>query len=144
MGGSSERGGVNYWLHLTVQQQQRGPQLSTPTMEGVSERGGVNHRRLTDQQQQQRTQPSASPQATHAFDIYLECVVAGQWARFSVEQRPDGEYISLFSRPPAAAAARCLRKPSRPPNMKRAEKQKRWRENCSSKHAADTPNQQQQ
>ena len=99
MGGSSERGGVNYRHHLTVQQQ-RGPQLSNPTMEGVSERGGVNHRRLTDQQQQQGTQPSASPQATHAFDLYLECVVAGQWARFSVEQRPDGEYtqyISLFT-----------------------------------------------
>ena len=48
--------------------------------------------------------------------------------------------------PPAAgaAAARNLSKPSRPHNKRRAEKQRRWRENCSSKRTAATPSQQYQ
>ena len=32
-------------------------------------------------------------------------MLAGQWARFTVEQRLEDEVISFYSQPPAAAAA---------------------------------------
>jgi len=49
--------------------------------------------------------PQLSPRSTHALELYRECVVAGQWARLTLEQRPGGEYITLRSSPPAAAHA---------------------------------------
>ena len=88
-----------------------------------AERGGVHHPTLADQQQQQSLQQAQhqqqqhqqqqpelqpqqqqqwgpSPRAMHALDLYRACLVAGQNARFVVEQRPEGEYFSLTSRPP--------------------------------------------
>ena len=31
--------------------------------------------------------------ATYAFDLYQTCVLAGQWARITVEQRLEGEVL---------------------------------------------------
>ena len=83
--------------------------------------------------------------ATYAFDLNQKCVLAGQWARITVEQRLEGEVISLVSRPQAAAAAKGQRrKPSREPNKKRIEKERMRRENCSSKRTANKSKQQPQ
>ena len=76
--------------------------------------------------------PAVSPRAGHAFELYSECVRAGQWASFSVVQRQDGEYITLRSRPltsvvPAAAVGAKFRS-GRKPNLRRKEKMsERWR-----------------
>ena len=83
-----------------------------------AERGWVNHLTLSDQQQRQQSQKQQqsqqqqqpqqqqqqqwgpSPRAMHAFDLYRACLAAGQQARFTVQQRPGGEYIYLSSSPP--------------------------------------------
>ena len=110
-------------------------ELDPQPWRGVLRERGVNHRPMTDQQQPQwGPPPSVSPRATYAFDLYQKCVLAGQWARITVEQRLDGEIISLFSRPQATAAKGQRKKPFRQPNKKRMEKERRWRENRSSKH----------
>ena len=107
MGSSAERGGEE-----SADQQPWGP------------RGGFSHHRQTTQQQQQQlsgTHTAASPRAGHAFKLYSECVLAGQWVRLTVQQRQDGEYVTLVSRPLAAAAtaaaARSQRKSVRKPNL---------------------------
>jgi len=48
---------------------------------------------------------AVSIRARHAFDLYQECVQAGQWARLVLEQKQGGEHISFSRRPPAAAAS---------------------------------------
>ena len=87
------------------------------------------------QQQQQQQAPARSPteQARLAISLYRQCVAAGQWARISLEQRPDGEHISFFSRPSAAVstAARVQEEVEshrrrRRPNQKRRLKKKLW------------------
>ena len=92
-------------------------------------------------QQQQQGQPSVgpatSPSANRAYKLYSEFVRAGQWARFTVEQRRDGEYITLLSRPMATAAtaavARAKRKGGGKPNLRRKEKISEWRRNHQTK-----------
>ena len=89
---------------------------------------------MTITQQQQRT-PAMTPTdvARQAYSLYRQCVAAGQWARFSVENRPDGQHISFFSRPlvaaPAAARAEKGKQPARRrrrPNQKRTQQKKLW------------------
>ena len=116
-----------------------------------TERGGVYHPTLADQQQQQQQpqpqqQPqqqwSPSPRAMLALELYRACVAAGQKVRFMVEQRPEGEYFTLSSRPPppaspaTQAAAAGVRRPRRKPNKRRAEKQQIRRESRRSTTAA--------
>ena len=83
--------------------------------------------------QQQTPARSPTEQARLANCLYRQCVAAGQWAKISIEQRPDGEHISFFSRPSAAAstAARAQekvgpRRRRRRPNQKRRLKKKLW------------------
>ena len=87
------------------------------------------------QRQQQQQTPARSPteQARLANCLYRQCVAAGLWAKISVEQRPDGEHISFFSRPSAVAstAARAQeevgpRRRRRRPNQKHRLKKKLW------------------
>ena len=116
--------------------------VSTPNMGLSADRGG-SHLTLADQQQQQKQQQSQqqqqqqwgpSPRAMHALDLYRACLAAGQLARFTVVQRPEGEYFTLSSRPPPPAAAATPvavaggKRPGRKPNKKRAEKQRARRE----------------
>ena len=71
--------------------------------------------------------PTVSILAHHAFNLYRECVGAGQWARVVIEQLPAGETISFFSRPMAAATAAATghkKHSKRQPNKKRLEKKK--------------------
>ena len=89
------------------------------------------------QQQQQTPARSLTEQARLANCLYRQCVAAGLWAKISVEQRPDGEHISFFSRPSAAAstAARAQeevgpRRRRRRPNQKRRLKKKLWMQSC--------------
>ena len=90
-------------------------------------------------QQQQQLQ-GFSPRATQALELYRVCVAAGQWVRFSVEQRGDGEIISFSSKPPAAAAttaaANGAKKRRKKMNKRRAERQRKWWESRSSSLAA--------
>jgi len=65
--------------------------------------------------------------------------MAGKWAKFSTEQRPNGETITFFSRPPAAAKGR--QKKPRPPNKQRLEKDRSWRESRSSTSASNSQQQ---
>ena len=145
--------------------QRHAPPVFVPTiMWRGAERGGVHHPTLADQQQQQSLQQAQhqqqqqqqqqpqlqpqqqqqwgpSPRAMHALDLYLACLAAGQNARFLVEQRPEGEYFSLTSRPPPTAAATTAaaagkRRPGMKPNKKRAEKQCTRRESRRSTTAA--------
>ena len=90
---------------------------------------------VKQRQQQQQQTPARSPteQARLANCLYRQCIAAGLWAKISVEQRPDGEHISFFSRPSAAAstAARAQeevgpRRRRRRPNQKRRLKKKLW------------------
>ena len=75
--------------------------------------------------------------------------MAGQWARISIEQRPDGEHISLFCRPASAAAAGTAAAASRgkkrrkQPNQRRAAKQQLWRDKHSRRRDTATSQQQQ-
>ena len=108
-----------------------------------TERGGVYHPTLADQQQQQpQQQCSPSPRAMHALELYRACAAAGQKVRFTVEQRPEGEYFTLSSRPPppasqaTQAAAAGVRRPRRKPNKRRAEKLQNRRESRRSTTAA--------
>ena len=124
-----------------------------PRIMGVgTERGGVNSPSWADQQQQQQQPPQQqqqhqlpwgpSPRAMHAWEVYRACVAAGQQARFTVEQRPEGEFFSLSSRPfPPAATATSVaaaggRRYSRKPNQKRAERLRARRESRRSITAA--------
>ena len=104
------------------------------------------------QQQQQRTPASphtVSLGAGHAFSLYCESVAAGQWARLTIEQRPEGETFHVYSRSwaaaPAAARARTNEKKARRrPNKKRLAAKQLWRESRGSGPAAAVPRQQQQ
>ena len=108
-----------------------GPPSAHPSAQA---RGGGCGMTVKQRQQQQQT-PARSPteQARLANCLYRQCVAAGLWAKISVEQRPDGEHISFFSRPSAAAstAARAQeevgpRRRRRRPNQKRRLKKKLW------------------
>ena len=44
-----------------------------------------------------------SPHAGRARELFSECVRAGQWVRFTDEQRHDKEYITLLIIPMAVA-----------------------------------------
>ena len=82
---------------------------------------------MTTQQQQRISPTTVSTLAHHAFNLYRECVGAGQWARVVFEQRPEGEHITFFSRPPTAAAtaaAAAKGRRQRRPNKNRLEKLK--------------------
>ena len=127
----------------------RGPHAAPPP--APQARGGRSG--LTVMQQQQRTPaspPTISQRARHAFSIYCECVAAGQWARLTIKQRPEGETFHVSSRPLAAAppaaarAARSKEKKRRRPNMKRLAAKQLWRESRGSRAAAAAPRQQQQ
>ena len=106
---------------------------------------------MTALQQQQLTPspPTVSQRARHAFSIYCECVAAGQWARLSIEQRPEGEIFHVSSRPSAAAPAAARARPKekknrrRRPNKKRLAAKQLWRESRGSRPAAAVPGQQQ-
>ena len=95
---------------------------------------------LTDQQQQQ----GPSLRVTQALELYRACVAAGQWVRFSVEQRVEGEFISFVSKPPAAAAtaAAAATRKRKKMNKRRAERQRKWRETQGSSSAAARAQQQ--
>ena len=135
------------------------PVLHLPHMVWGTERGGAYHPTLADQQQQQppqqqqqqqppqqqeyQQQRGPSPRALQAFDLYRVCVAMGHMARFTVVQRPEGEFFTLSSRPPpphSAAAARG-RGPGRRPNKKRVDKQRARRERLSSMTAAQSQQQ---
>ena len=112
-----------------------GPPSAHPSAQA---RGGGCGMTVKQRQQQQQT-PARSPteQARLANCLYRQCVAAGLWAKISVEQRPDGEHISFFSRPSAAAstAARAQeevgpRRRRRRPNQKRRLKKKLWMQSC--------------
>ena len=126
-------------------------------------RAGASQHRLTHQQQQQQQQqkrlhpqqvqptgvPAGSPRARRIFELYSECVRAGQWASFSVVQRQDGEYITLRIRPltsvvPAAAVgAKC--RSGRKPNLRRKEMMlERWRSHKNKQRKSGTAVQPQQ
>ena len=81
-----------------------------------------------------------------SYNLYRECVVA----RISIEQRPDGEHISLFCRPASAAAAGTAAAASRgkkrrkQPNQRRAAKQQLWRDKRSRRWDTATSQHQQQ
>ena len=93
-------GGENLQRSLPGQQQkqqQSGPPHFTPPS---SRARGVQGGLTTQQQQQQQTShPTVSTLAHHAFNLYRECVGAGQWAKVVFEQRPEGEHITFFIRP---------------------------------------------
>ena len=78
---------------MTVSSSSRGGKLTplTPTLYltltagGHSkERGNTSHQRVAGQQQP-ATPTTVSPQASRAFELYKEYVLAGQWARFTIE-----------------------------------------------------------
>ena len=111
------------------------------------ERDGASLPYLTDQQQQQQQHRGYSPLFTQTLELYRASVAAGQRARFSVEQRAEGEYISFSCKPPAAAAtaaAAAKRKQKKKPNKRRVELQRIWQENRSSSTAAAAARAQQQ
>jgi hypothetical protein len=137
-------------VHPASSRHHPSPPPPITNMRGSLVRGAVNaQRRATSQQQQQsRTLPAPTPlasrvgggqvgltvsaRARHAFDLYSQCVVAGQWSKLVIEQRCDGEHISLHSRPMAAAASTAAspagrRRKKRKPNQKRLERQQRRR-----------------
>ena len=114
MGWCTERGPV---VNTLADQQQKQPSQQQPP-----------------QQQEYQQQRGPSPRALQAFDLYRVCVAMGHMARFTVVQRPEGEFFTLSSRPPpphSAAAARG-RGPGRRPNKKRVDKQRARRERLSS------------
>ena len=109
------------------------------------ERDGASLPYLTDQQQQQQQHRGYSPLFTQTLELYRACVAAGQRARFSVEQRAEGEYISFSCKPPAAAAtaaAAAKRKQKKKPNKRRVELQRIWQENRSGRRIAAAAQQQ--
>ena len=99
------------------------------------ERDCISPPNLTSQQHQQQ---GPSPRVTQALELYRVCVAAGQCVRFSVEQRAEGEFISLSSKPPAAAAiaAAVSKKQKKKQNKRRVELRRKWQENHSSSTAA--------
>ena len=112
-------------------------------------RGGRSGSVLQQQQRTPASPPTVSQRARHAFSLYCECVAAGQWARLTIEQRPEGETFHVSSRPwaaaPAAARARTKEKKARRrPNKKRLAAKQLWRESRGSGPAAAVPRQQQQ
>ena len=135
------RGAERGWVHhptLADQQQQSLQQAQHQQHQHQHQQHQQQQPQLQPQQQQQW---GPSPHAMHALDLYRACLAAGQNARFVVEQRPEGEYFSLTSRPPPTAAATTAaaagkRRPGRKPNKKRAEKQHTRRESRRSTTAA--------
>ena len=165
-----EGGGANtQWRAADQQQPGTQPTCSPPLLRGVGAVQGdrpaaasaatPHYRQVwqqqppggTQQQQQQQQCLGTCPTqlANHTFNLYRECVVAGQWARISIEQRPDGEHISLFCRPASAAAAGTAaaasrgKKRSKQPNQRRAAKQQLWRDKHSRRRDTATSQQQQ-
>ena len=120
------------------------PPLPPPptNMGWCDERDCVSPPNLTSQQHQQQ---GPSPRVTQALELYRVCVAAGQCVRFSVEQRAEGEFISLSSKPPAAAAiaAAVSKKQKKKQNKRRVELRRKWQENHSSSTAAAARAQQQ-
>ena len=130
------------------------PSLTTPTIHnpppppwlGCGKGVGCNR---------QLTSSSSSPGtrgvriAGLACDLYRACVVAGQWAKLTVEQRQDGEHFTLLCRPMAASAATTAaaacgpKKRRRKPNLRRRERQRQWRK-LSRSSKKDKADQQQQ
>ena len=95
----------------------------------------------------QTLSPAVSPHAGGCvFELYSECVQAGQMARFNVVQRQDGEYITLLIRPLApaetAVAVRAKQKGGRKPKI--SERRKNHRRKQSKGGSADQPQQLQQ
>ena len=111
-----------------------------PNMGWCDGRDSASPPYLTDQQQQQ----GPSLRVTQALELYRACVAAGQWVRFSVEQRVEGEFISFVSKPPAAAAtaAAAATRKRKKMNKRRAERQRKWRETQGSSSAAARAQQQ--
>ena len=143
-------GGENLQRSLPGQQQKQ--QQSGPphfTLPPRSRARGVQGGLTTQQQQQQQTsRPTVSTLAHHAFNLYRECVGAGQWAKVVFEQRPEGEHITFFIRPPTAAAAPPVAaaakgRRQRRPNKNRLEKLK-LRRHLRSQQQQQKPAQQQQ
>ena len=111
-----------------------------PNMGWCDGRDSASPPYLTDQQQQQ----GPSLRVTQALELYRACVAAGQWVRFSVEQRVEGEFISFVSKPPAAAAtaAAAATRKRKKMNKRRAKRQRKWRETQGSSSAAAKAQQQ--
>jgi len=115
----------------------RGPRTATPPAShargGRLAGDGLTARQQHQQQLKTSSPPTDPPLARHVFNLYRQCVAAGQWACVSVEQLRDGELISLSSRPWAAATAAARDYPGpqpkrkRRPNAKRQAKKKLWR-----------------
>ena len=132
------------WQHLQQQQPVGNQQQQHPEQQ-------QGHQQQQQWQQQQCMCTPPSLLASHAFNLYREFVGAVHWARVLIEQRPDGEHISLFCRPisaaaagTAAAAARSKKKRHRLPNQRRAAKQQLWSANHSKRGNKATSEQQQQ
>ena len=102
---------------------------------------------MTVQQQQQRKSVlTPTEHARLAFSLYRQCVAAGQWARVSVEQRPDGEHITFSSRPsaaaPAAAGSEKVMKPRRRrrrPNQRRVKQKETWMQSQNKRQQSSLP-----
>ena len=159
MEGNWERGEVDRpaaAVHPACSNAHPSPPPPISNLRGSLVRGAATaQRRATSQQQQQfRTLPATTPlashakggpggsivsaRACHAFDLYSQCVAAGQRAKLIVEQRQDGEHVSLLSRPMVAAASTAAapagarrRKKKRKPNLKRQERLQRRKESIS-------------
>ena len=156
-----ERGGPTLTFAASPRQQQAGSRRSAPSppitrgdgqpcappvpppAHARGERCG-----LTVQQHQQQRKSVLTPteHARLAFSLYRQCVAAGQWARVSVEQRPDGEYITFSSRPsaaaPAAAGSEKVMKPRRRrrrPNQRRVKQKEIWVQSQSKRQQSSLP-----
>ena len=138
MEGGTDRGGPTP-ARVDRRQEQYGDLRATPppptTRRGEGQAGPTapptaTHARgdrvgLTARQQQPPTDLQR-----HAYSLYRQCVAAGQWARFSVENHPDGQHISFACKPmAAAAAAACAAEGAarrRRPNQRRKERKQLW------------------
>ena len=158
-----DRGGPTLPFAASPRQQQSGSRRSAPSP--PTTRGDGQPRRappvpplathargercgLTVQQQQQQRTSALTPteHGRLAFSLYRQCVAAGQWARVSVEQRPDGEYITFSSRPsaaaPAAAGSEKTMKPRRRrrrPNQRRVKQKETWMQSRNKRQQSSLP-----
>ena len=119
-------------------------------MVGAWDRGGVQQAAADQQQQLSGAQQGAFTSAGHALNLFRAYVAAGLWAKLTVEQRQDGEHLTLLYRPMAAAAtttaaaAKGRRKRKRKPNLRRRERQKQKKKLSRSSKGDMTGQQQQQ
>jgi len=112
--GGGERVSQHHHQPTTQQQEQQyQPQGSSSVLQQQQRAPGSS----SGQQQQHAEVSPLSPRASHALELYQEYVMAGQWVKLTLEQRPEGEYVTLSSRPTAAPAA----KGSKHPNKRRME-----------------------